>query len=50
MPGIDGRETVGLLERALPETVVVLLPADGAPDLETLTPGGLRALWESPRT
>lgn len=47
MPGIDGRETVGLLERALPETVVVLVSADGAPDLATLTPGGLRALWEA---
>jgi hypothetical protein len=27
--------------------VVVLLSADGAPDLEELTPGGLRALWEA---
>jgi DNA-binding NarL/FixJ family response regulator len=45
MPGIDGRETSELLERALPGTVVVLLSADGAPDLETLTPGALRALW-----
>jgi hypothetical protein len=26
--------------------VVVLLSADDAPDLEELTPGGLRALWE----
>ena len=47
MPGIDGRETVSLLEQALPETVVVLVSADGAPDLATLTPGGLRALWEA---
>jgi DNA-binding NarL/FixJ family response regulator len=47
MPGIDGRETARLLERALPGTVVVLLSADGAPDLEELTPGGLRALWEA---
>jgi two-component system, NarL family, nitrate/nitrite response regulator NarL len=46
MPGIDGRETVLLLERALPGTAVVLLSADGTPDLEELTPGGLRALWE----
>jgi two-component system, NarL family, nitrate/nitrite response regulator NarL len=46
MPGIDGRETSRLLEQALPETVAVLVPADGAPDLGTLTPGALRALWE----
>jgi len=46
MPGIDGRETSRLLERALPGTVVVLVSADGAPDLGTLTPGGLRALWD----
>jgi DNA-binding NarL/FixJ family response regulator len=46
MPGIDGQETSRMLERALPGTVVVLLSADGAPDLEALTPGGLRALWE----
>jgi DNA-binding NarL/FixJ family response regulator len=46
MPGIDGRETARLLERALPGAVVVLLSADDAPDLEELTPGGLRALWE----
>jgi DNA-binding NarL/FixJ family response regulator len=46
MPGIDGRETARLLERALPGAVVVLLSADGTPDLATLTPGGLRALWE----
>jgi DNA-binding NarL/FixJ family response regulator len=45
MPGIDGRETAQLLERALPEAVVVIVSADGAPDLETLTPGGLRSLW-----
>jgi two-component system, NarL family, invasion response regulator UvrY len=47
MPGIDGRETTRLLERALPETVVVLVSADGAPDLVTLTPGSLRSLWEA---
>jgi two-component system, NarL family, invasion response regulator UvrY len=47
MPGIDGRETAHLLQQALPETVVVVVSADGAPDLETLTPGGLRALWEA---
>jgi DNA-binding NarL/FixJ family response regulator len=47
MPGIDGRETARFLEQALPETTVVLLSADGAPDLESLTPGDLRALWES---
>jgi DNA-binding NarL/FixJ family response regulator len=46
MPGIDGRETARLLEHALPETVVVLASADGAPDLRTLTPGALRALWD----
>jgi DNA-binding NarL/FixJ family response regulator len=49
MPAIDGRETTRLLERALPETVVVLVSADGAPDLENLTPRGLRALWEAHR-
>jgi DNA-binding NarL/FixJ family response regulator len=47
MPGIDGRETSRLLERAVPEAVVVLLSADGTPDLEALTPGALRALWEA---
>ena len=46
MPGIDGRETARLLERVLPTAVVVLLSADGAPNLETLTPGALRGLWE----
>ena len=46
MPGIDGRETSRLLEQALPETVVVLVSADGTPDLAALTPGALRALWE----
>jgi DNA-binding NarL/FixJ family response regulator len=46
MPGIDGRETARLLEEALPATVVVLVSADGTPDLQTLTPGALRALWE----
>ena len=49
MPGIDGRETSRLIERALPEAVVVLLSADGTPDLETLTPGVLRALWRRER-
>jgi DNA-binding NarL/FixJ family response regulator len=47
MPGIDGRETAQLLERALPEAVVVIVSAGGAPDLESLTPGGLRSLWEA---
>jgi DNA-binding NarL/FixJ family response regulator len=47
MPAIDGRETARLLGRALPETVVVLLPEDGTPDLSALTPGMLRALWEA---
>jgi two-component system invasion response regulator UvrY len=46
MPGIDGRETSRLLGRVLPETTVVVVSADGAPDLETLTPGRLRALWD----
>jgi|Tabmets5t2r1_1033131.scaffolds.fasta_scaffold00373_6 two-component system, NarL family, nitrate/nitrite response regulator NarL len=45
MPAIDGRETVRLLERALPDAVVVLVSADGVPDLEALTPAALRALW-----
>jgi DNA-binding NarL/FixJ family response regulator len=49
MPGIDGRETSRLIEDALPETVVVLVSADGAPDLETLTPSALRALWDRER-
>jgi DNA-binding NarL/FixJ family response regulator len=47
MPGIDGREAARLLRQAVPETVVLLLSADGAPDLRALTPGALRALWES---
>jgi two-component system, NarL family, invasion response regulator UvrY len=47
MPGIDGREASRLLERALPQTTVVVVSADGAPDLETLTPGALRSLWEA---
>ena len=47
MPGIDGRETKRLLEQALPDVVVVVLSADGAPDLETLTSSGLRSLWDS---
>ena len=49
MPGIDGRETSRLIEKALPETAVVLVSADGAPDLATLTPGALRALWRRKR-
>ena len=47
MPGIDGRETKRLLEQALPDVVVVVLSVDGAPDLETLTPSGVRALWNT---
>jgi DNA-binding NarL/FixJ family response regulator len=46
MPGMDGHETSRLLQRVLPATVVVVLSVDGAPDLEALTPGVLRALWE----
>lgn len=46
MPAIDGHETCRRLEQALPETVVVLVSADGAPDLATLTPSALHALWE----
>jgi two-component system, NarL family, invasion response regulator UvrY len=46
MPGMDGHETSRLLQRVLPATVVVVLSADGAPDLQALTPGVLRALWE----
>jgi DNA-binding NarL/FixJ family response regulator len=49
MPGIDGREASRLIERALPETVVVLVSADSAPGLEALTPGSLRALWARER-
>jgi DNA-binding NarL/FixJ family response regulator len=47
MPGIDGRETARLVQRVLPKTVVVVVSADGSPDLKGLTPGGLRALWEA---
>lgn len=47
MPGIDGPETVRLIERALPETVAVLVSADGAPDFDALTPSGLRSLWDA---
>jgi DNA-binding NarL/FixJ family response regulator len=47
MPGIDGRETAGMLRRALPGTVVVLVSDGGTPGLEALTPGALRALWEA---
>ena len=46
MPGIDGLETRQRLNAALPRAVVVVLPGHGAPDLETLTPHSLRALWE----
>lgn len=46
MPGIDGPETARLLERALPEAVVVLLSAEGTPGLGALTPGDLRTLWD----
>jgi two-component system, NarL family, invasion response regulator UvrY len=49
MPGIDGREASRLLEQALPDTAVVLVSADGRPDLGALTPGALRALWEGGR-
>ena len=49
MPAIDGRETSRLLREALPGTVVVLVSADGAPGLETLTAASLRALWERHR-
>jgi DNA-binding NarL/FixJ family response regulator len=47
LPGIDGREAAHLLRQAVPETVVVLLSTDGNPDLKALTPGALRALWQS---
>ena len=47
LPAIDGLETGRRLKEALPETVVVVLPASGEPNLETITPGALRALWES---
>jgi DNA-binding NarL/FixJ family response regulator len=49
MPGIAGRETSRLIEQALPETRVVLVSSDGAPDLRTLTPEALRALWADGR-
>jgi DNA-binding NarL/FixJ family response regulator len=49
MPGIDGRETAHLFEQALPETRVVLVSSDGAPDLRTLTPEAPRALWADGR-
>jgi DNA-binding NarL/FixJ family response regulator len=47
LPAIDGAETGRRLEEALPEAVVVVLPASGEPDLQSLTPKALRALWES---
>jgi DNA-binding NarL/FixJ family response regulator len=40
LPGIDGDETRTRLEDAVPEATVVVVPS-----LETLTPGGLRTLW-----
>ena len=49
MPGIDGAETSGRLKKTLPETVVVVLAADAGLALDTLTPGGLRALWHQQR-
>jgi DNA-binding NarL/FixJ family response regulator len=49
MPGIDGLETSMRLERALPDTVVVLLKAERDLSLETLTPSGLQALWRENR-
>jgi DNA-binding NarL/FixJ family response regulator len=47
LPGIDGLETGRRLRDALPGATVVVLPASGEPDLASLTPGALRALWES---
>src|ERR671914_614560 len=49
MPGIDGLETRRRLEDAVPGTVVVVLSADGDISFETLTPEGLRALWNQNR-
>jgi two-component system response regulator AlgR len=49
MPGIDGLETRRRLEEAVPGTVVVLLSAVEYLSLETLTPEGLRALWNRSR-
>ena len=46
MPGIDGLEASRRLKAALPAAVVVVLPGDGEPDLETLTAGALRSLWQ----
>ena len=46
MPGIDGHETSRRLKATLPAAVVVVLSSDGMPDLESLTPGALRTLWE----
>jgi len=47
LPGIDGLETGRRLADALPDAVVVVLPDSGELDLETLTPGALRTLWEN---
>jgi chemotaxis response regulator CheB len=44
LPGIDGEETKRRLEDAVPEVTVVVLSS-----LETLTPGGLRTLWNRNR-
>jgi two-component system, NarL family, nitrate/nitrite response regulator NarL len=44
LPGIDGEETKRRLEDAVPEVTVVVLSS-----LETLTPGGLRTLWNRSR-
>jgi two-component system, NarL family, nitrate/nitrite response regulator NarL len=49
MPGMDGLETRRRLEEAVPEAVVVLLSAEEDLSLETLTPEGLRALWNGSR-
>jgi DNA-binding NarL/FixJ family response regulator len=49
LPGIDGVETGRRLADALPGSMIVVLPASGEPDLQSLTPGALRALWESRR-
>jgi CheY-like chemotaxis protein len=49
MPGIDGLETRRRLEEAVPGTVVVLLSTEEDLAFETLTPEGLRALWNGSR-
>jgi len=50
LPGIDGRETGRRLKDALPAAKVVVLPASGEPDLASLTPAALRALWQGEGT